>query len=465
MTPKKQHFHFMGIGGIGMSGIATILHKQGHTVSGCDTNMHQATITDLKRMGCLIFDHHNSEDCLSLAIDVVVYIQVYATEIRPYHQEIEHAQARNIQTISRSGLLAQLMNHHYGISVSGSHGKTTTSSMIAHTLLGTHMDPTFVVGGYVTSIESNAHLGSSTFFVAEADESDRSLLQLPTMMGVITNIDLEHLETYADLADLQNTFHSFCNAIPAQGSVIICADDPHSQYLLGSVAAPVTTFGFLPTADVYATDVALHPDSSTCIIHIKKNNLQGVLTLAIPGRYNILNALATIAACTNLDIPLPSALAALGTFKGVGQRFSHVGTYKNTLIFDDYGHHPTEIEQVLQVARHRAQAKLFVLFQPHRYTRTQALWHQFIATFLESTLDHLIITDIYPAFESPIDHISSKALVDHICEHNPSFKIDYIPYQSDFAHIKEFLLPLLGQNDLLLLLGAGRVHLLTKHII
>jgi UDP-N-acetylmuramate--alanine ligase len=465
MFGQKQHFHFMGIGGIGMSGIATILLQRGHIVSGCDTNTDQQTIIDLRTRGAIIAHQHNSSCCADISINVLVYIQSYATAITEYHQEYRAAQARGCTILSRAQLLGQLLEGNTSICVSGSHGKTTTTAMISHILLHNNYDPTIVVGGYMPTLGNNTHVGKGSLYVVEADESDRSLLELPTTIGVVTNIDYEHLETYTDLNDIQQTYRQFLQKCNHMGAAIINADDPHSNFLHKTLTVPVVTFGTQQNADIQATNVMLKKTCSTAQVHHNTNGTRAILQLPVPGSYNIANALAAIAACSHLGVSLAESANALASFATVHQRFTYVGSCGATDIFDDYGHHPTEINHVLQVARAQSDGPVTVLFQPHRYTRTQLLWDQFIEAFTHHKIDQLIITDIYPAFESPIEGVSSALLVAAIKAANNSYPVRYIPYQYDFADLKAFLAPQLGNKGLLLLLGAGRMTLLGKYLI
>lgn len=464
MFADKQHFHFMGIGGIGMSGIAAILLRYGHTVSGCDTNTAQQTVSDLRTQGAHIADHHNSTYCANSSITTLVYIQSYATSIPDYYEEYCAAQARGCTLLSRAQLLAQMTARATTLCVSGSHGKTTTTAMIGHILVHTKHNPSVIVGGYVPSLGNNAHQGCNALYVLEADESDRSLLELSPTIGVVTNIDYEHLETYTDLADIQQTYQAFLQKCGPLGTAIINANDPHSNFLRQTLTTPYITFGIDTAADIYTTDHVITKNTSTALVHNKKNNMHAQITLPVPGIYNLANALAAIAACSALGVSLQESADTLASFITVQQRFTYVGSYGKTQIFDDYGHHPTEINHVLQVARAQSDGPVTVVFQPHRYTRTQLLWDQFIEAFARNPLDQLIITDIYPAFESPIEGVSSARLAAAIRAKTGLSTIYYIPYQYDFADLKGFLAPQLGSKGLILMLGAGRMTLLAKSL-
>jgi UDP-N-acetylmuramate--alanine ligase len=462
MYNKKAHIHFIGIGGIGMSGIATILRYQGYTISGCDTDLEQHSIKNLQTIGCSIAHGNNTASCSDATIDIVVY----STIIKPNNPEILAAQARGIPTISRALMLAELMRTKYSVAIAGAHGKTTTTSLISHILMEAHFDPTIIIGGHLKTISTNARMGKGDFLVAEADESDRSLLHLQPTLAVVTNIDLEHLETYKDLDDIKETFRQFLSNLPFYGKAFVCSDDENLASILPIPHIKTVKYGLQPTADFFATDITLNPDHSTFTVNLKNNAAPlGRVHLQMPGMHNILNSLGATALALDLGIPFATIAHALESFKGVDRRFTFRGTFNGTDIFDDYGHHPKEIECTLQVARRRAQGKLTVVFQPHRYSRTHGLWNAFIETFLASNIDHLIITDIYGMSETPIENITSPALVEAIKARNPSFTITYVPYESHFTSIKHMVNTHIAAGDLLLLLGAGKVNKLAEILI
>lgn len=466
MYKKKLHIHFIGIGGIGMSGIATILKLQGYTISGCDPDITQDTIAQLKRLDVPIYQNNNSTQCNDTSIDFLVYIPMYATTITAVAQEIERAKKRNIPTISRAQMLNELMRTKYSIAVSGSHGKTTTSSLVSHILIEADLDPTIIIGGELKNISSNCRLGNSTFLVAEADESDRSFLQLFPIFAIITNIDLEHLETYKDLDDIKQAFTQFIQHIPFYGKAIICIDDENMRALLPIKNVTTISYGIEREADLYAKDIILNTDHSLFSVY-KKNETQPLahINLPIAGKHNIYNCLAAIAIARELEIPWKKIVHSIQIFSGVDRRFTFRGIYKGAEIFDDYGHHPKEIENILRVGRKRAHNKLIIIFQPHRYTRTQKLWPLFLSTFLDSTIDQLIITDIYSAGEFPIENINGKNLAEAIESNNPSFSVHFVASEDNFQHIKSLLDRSIEENDLILFLGAGKVHQLAYEIV
>lgn len=454
MYKKKAHIHFVGIGGIGMSGIAQILAYQGYTISGCDLDLEQKSIVDLKKIGCTIFKGNNTPQCAACNADILVY----SSAVHANNPEITQAQERGIPTISRALMLAELMRTKYSVAIGGSHGKTTTTSLISHILIEACMDPTVVIGGHLKNISANARIGKGDFLVAEADESDRSLLHLQATLAVVTNIDLEHLETYKDLDDVKDTFVRFLNNLPFYGKAFVCIDDENIKSLLPIPHIKTVKYGLTDNADIFAQDVQLEPDHSTFTVFEKNNNQLGSIHLNMPGRHNILNALAAIALSLDVGIPFATIAHALQSFKGIERRFCFLGTYKGAEIFDDYGHHPKEIYNTLLVAQKRAKNKLNVVFQPHRYTRTQRLWNDFIDVFAQSSIDNLIITDIYPASEKPIATVNSQRLVQELKQANPHLNVHYAPYSADFQAIQQQLTPSIAENDLVLLLGAGKMN-------
>jgi UDP-N-acetylmuramate--alanine ligase len=453
MLDKKTHIHFMGIGGIGMSGIARVLKERGYCISGCDLAMDQKSIWELQELGCPIAGTHCSTLCLDPSIDILVC----TSAVNLNHQEILHAHRRNVTVVPRARMLAELMRSAYSISVAGAHGKTTTTTMIAHMLTHAGLDPSFVIGGFSKNLNAAAHAGTGSFFVAEADESDRSLVQLPATFAVVTNIDREHLDAYKDLNDIVETFKQFLANIPFYGKAILCADDPVIHDMLPSIPHIKTvTYGIDREADITARDITLNSMNSTCTV-FKQGAPLGNLEVSVAGKHMLLNSLASIAISQELGIPFDTAAQALNNFQGVERRFCYHGTYQGAAVFDDYAHHPNEISNQLTVARMRATGRLIVVFQPHRFTRTYHLWNEFIQTFLASKIDELIITDIFPASEAPIEHITGERLAQNLTEHNPNFAVKYIPLDDQFDAIIAHLHEQAKSDDLILLLGAGKI--------
>jgi len=488
MYLKKAHIHFMGIGGIGMSGIAKILKYQGYKISGCDLNLQQQSVQELINIGCHISSSHNSSLCLDKSIDILVH----SSAINLLDPEIVQAQKRQIPIIPRALMLAELMRTKYGIAIAGAHGKTTTTSMVSQILIEAGMNPTVIIGGHLKSISTNAQLGGGDFLVAEADESDRSLLHLQSTLALVTNIDLEHLETYKDLDDIKKTFKRFLSNLPFYGKAIVCIDDENVRSILPLKHTRTLKYGTDPKlADVYPTDISLNTDHSIYTVWHNKIKL-GKIKINMPGHHNLLNSLGAISIALDLDISFETIKAALENFKGIERRFSYHGKFKGAEVFDDYGHHPNEIIQTLKVARKRAKKKLHVIFQPHRYSRTSKLWNKFLEAFSSSintnnsnsesntsssssySIDNLIITDIYPASEAPIANITSENLVQEL--NNISQKtskspksntpqISYVPMEQDFHSLITKIKQNADSDDLILLLGAGRVNQMAELLV
>lgn len=468
MYRKTSHLHFVGIGGIGMSGIAKIVKYQGYFVSGCDVDLEQKSIEELTALGCPIAHGHNSPACHDPSIDVVVY----SSAVNSSSPEIVAAQQRGIPTIPRALMLAELMRMKYSIGIAGSHGKTTTTSMISHILIEGRLDPTVIIGGHLKNISAHARLGKGDFLVAETDESDRSFLYLYTTLGVVTNIDLEHLETYSDMTDIKETFKKFLNNLPFYGKAILCVDDAEVRSLLPMPHIKIIKYGLEDNkdiADIYATNITLAADHSSFTIMSKADPQAefkelGSVILTMPGRHNILNSLAAITIALELGVSFETIAQALATFKGVDRRFSFKGTFNGAELFDDYGHHPNEIYNTLLVAKRRAQNKLTVVFQPHRFTRTHKLWDHFVDLFATSDLNNLIITDIHAAHETPIEGVTAERLAQAIKEKNPACRVTYIPLDPSFSQISAQLMPLVAPGDLVLLQGAGKINKLAESL-
>jgi len=457
---KKAHIHFVGIGGIGMSGIATILKYQGYTISGCDSDLDQHSIKNLKQIGCSIAQGNNTPACADISIDIVVY----SSAIQGNNPEIIAAQQRGIATIPRALMLAELMRTKYSVAIAGSHGKTTTTSLISHILIEAQIDPTVIIGGHLQTISNNARFGESDFLVAEADESDRSFLHLQPTLAVVTNIDLEHLETYKDLDDIKRTFQQFLARLPFYGKAFVCADDENLASILPISHVTTVKYGLDTRNDIFAQNIQLNATNSTFDVY-QKQKLLGRVHLNMPGKHNVLNALGALALSLDLEIPFDTIAAALANFQGVDQRFTYRGTFQGARLFDDYGHHPKEIELTLEVARQCTKNKICVIFQPHRYTRTYHLWNNFLEVFLNSKIDTLLITDIWPASEQPIPNVTSSRLAQELQAHNPAFTVSYAPYNRSLAEIEAYVRANAHNYDLILFLGAGKVNKLTHTLL
>lgn len=460
MYHKKAHIHFVGIGGIGMSGIATILTLQGYTISGCDLDTHQSSIKNLEQLGCAIYHGNNTPACGDKSIDILVY----SSAVSAGNEEIIRAQQRHIPTIPRALMLAELMRTKYSIAIAGSHGKTTTTSLVSHILIEAKMDPTVIIGGHLTSISSNARFGNGDFLVAEADESDRSLLNLQATLALITNIDLEHLETYKNIDDITQTFRQFLNNLPFYGKAFLCTDDPLIHSLLPIPHIKTVTYSLDADSNFYAKNIQLLPTKTVFDAYHDATYL-GSITMNLLGRHNVLNTLGALALCSDLHIPFKVIQKAITSFNGVERRFTFRGTYKSTDIFDDYGHHPKEISCTLEVARRRTNNNLVVVFQPHRYSRTFFLWDSFVEAFAESSIKTLIITDIYAASEAPLEAINAQRLVHAIKKRKPSLNVLYAPLEKNFSTIIDYIDQSIEQNDLILLLGAGKINQIIPFLV
>lgn len=443
-----------------MSGIALVLKQRGYTVSGCDSDCSQKSVVELLQLNCTISEGNNSHTCKDATIDVVVY----STAITQDNPELLSARQRGIPTIHRSVMLAELMRSTTCIAVAGSHGKTTTSSLIAHTAVTADLDPTVVVGGHITSINSNARAGRGTVMIAEADESDRSFLALAPTIAVITNIDYEHVETYHDLSDIIDAFSIFISRLPSDGKAIICLDDPHARSIIPSIHCPVITYGITTDADYTAHDIVY--GDTTCQFTLVRKHYPETQLMAIPllGNHNIENALATCAAADALSIPWHVTQMALARFAGVDRRFTFKGTFYGASFYDDYGHHPVEIRNTLAVARKKAKHKLIVIFQPHRYSRTEKLWDDFITVLVTSGIDTLIITDIFAASEIARAGITGERLALEIAQKAPFLTVKYASYDPQFTAIKSILLLQVSPEDTVLLLGAGKMNKLVEYL-
>jgi len=408
MLGRTRRVHFVGIGGIGMSGIAELLANLGYAVSGSDAR--RSAITDrLASLGVAIHEGHAAAHAADA--DVVVF----SSAVRPANPELAEARRRGIPVIPRAEMLAELMRLRFSIAVAGSHGKTTTTSMVALVLERAGLDPTAVIGGRLSAFGSNARLGRSDYLVAEADESDRSFLMLWPSIAVITNIDHEHMESYGTIEDLQAAFAEFANKVPFYGSVVACADDSNVVAVLPRMTRQVVTYGFDETAAVRGIDVELGAFGGRCTVRRRGAETEeplGLLELSVPGRHNLQNALAAVAVGERVGVGFQHVADALKTFHGAERRFERHGEVRGVLIVDDYGHHPTEIAAVLAAARATFDRRLVVIFQPHRYSRTQQLFDDFGPALKEA--DEIVLTGIYAAGEDAIPGVTAAALAESI---------------------------------------------------
>jgi UDP-N-acetylmuramate--alanine ligase len=439
-----QRIHLVGIGGIGMSGIAEVLLTLGYSVSGSDTK--PSSITErLENLGATIREGHKAANVEG------AHVVVISSAIKQDNPEVVEAHKRKIPVIPRAEMLAELMRLKYGIAVAGAHGKTTTTSMVASVLAAAHLDPTFVVGGRVNQAGTTARLGKGEYFVVEADESDRSFLMLAPVVAVVTTIDREHLDQYTSLADIQDAFVQFVNRVPFYGAAILCLDEPNVQAILPNVKRPIITYGTSSQADLVISDVSLKGLESEFRLTFKGEDL-GLFHLSHPpGMHNVRNAAAAAAVALYLSVPSDLIREGLAKFAGVGRRFDIKGVVNDITVIDDYGHHPAEIRATLEAASGCKFNRLLVLFQPHRYTRTQHLWDEFCRAFNQA--DILVLLDIYAASEAAIPGVTSEALVNAIRGAGHK-NVHY--FRSMQAGI-EFLLHQARPGDAIMTIGAGNV--------
>ena len=459
MFAKIQQVHFVGIGGIGMSGIAEVLLNLGYKVSGSDLKSSAVT-QRLAGLGAAIFEGHRAENIAGA--EVVVTSSAISAE----NPEVVEAHKLHVPVIQRAEMLAELMRLKYGIAIAGMHGKTTTTSMVAAVLAGGGLDPTVVVGGRVDAMGSNARLGKSQYLVAEADESDRSFLKLSPILSVVTNIDREHMDCYRNMRDVKKTFLEFMDRVPFYGMVVACNDDPLLRRLLPEVQRRTVTYGTkrgsdfwikIPTSRAKSAREMGHPLSHFAVRY--RGQDLGEFTLHVPGMHNVLNATAAIAVGVGLDVGVEAIRAALDQFRGVDRRFQLRGRVAGVSVIDDYGHHPTELKATLAAARSCGFRKVHVVFQPHRYTRTRDLLEGFTTAFGDA--DSLFVLDIYAASEKPIEGISGEALARTIREKGGRSA----QYVNSFADAVSSAAAVAEEGDMILTLGAGSVSQLGPMIL
>jgi UDP-N-acetylmuramate--alanine ligase len=440
-----QRIHLVGIGGSGMSGIAEVLLSSGYAVSGSDLK-HSVVTERLRRLGAAIQEGHRAENVHG------AHVVVTSSAVRPDNVEVIEAHRLKIPVIPRAEMLAELMRLKYGIAVAGAHGKTTTTSMVAAVLAAAGLDPTFVVGGRVNHAGANARLGQGEYMVVEADESDRSFLLLAPVIAVVTTIDREHLDQYRSLDDIQGAFLQFVNRVPFYGSVILCLDEPEVQAILPEVKRPVITYGTSSQADLVIANVNLKGLSSEFRLVYHAEDLGLFHLPSPPGIHNVRNAAAAAAVGLALNVPSELIRAGLEKFAGVGRRFEIRGTFGGVTLIDDYGHHPAEIRATLDAARGCDYKRLLVLFQPHRYTRTQHLWEEFCRAFNHA--DVLVVTEIYAAGESPIEGVSGERLAGAISAAGHK----NVVFTSTMQAGMEYMLREARPGDAVLTIGAGSIN-------
>ena len=452
MFKRYQQIHFVGIGGSGMSGIAEILLNLGYRVTGSDLRRSEV-VERLAELGAKIFIGHEASHVEG------AHVVVYSSAVSRDNIEVQVARQRQIPTIPRAEMLAELMRLKYGIAVAGTHGKTTTTSMVGAVLAEGRYDPTIVVGGRVTSLGSNARLGQGDYLVAEADESDGSFLKLAPTIAVVTTIDAEHLDHYGSLEAIREAFVAFVGKGPFYGSAVLCLDQPNIQMLIPRIEKRIITYGLESGADLVAR--RLHLAGMTSRFEVfHRGSLVGECTLGVPGRHNVLNALAAVGVGLDLEIPFVTIQKALAGFAGVQRRFQVRGRARGVTVVDDYGHHPAEIRATLAAAKAGFDCRVVTVFQPHRYTRTQHLRQEFLTAFNQA--DVLVVLDIYAAGEAPLPGVTAEALAEGIRAHGHR-NVTYLG--SARARAVEHLAEIVRTGDLVLTLGAGDVGQLGPELL
>lgn len=452
MFNQYRVIHFVGIGGIGMSGIAEVLHNLGYEVTGSDIRESEITVR-LKSLGIRIFIGHDEENING------AHVVVISSAVSKTNPEVSTARDRGVPVIPRAEMLAELGRLKYGILIAGAHGKTTTTSLIA-TLLGEGgLDPTVVIGGKLKAMGSNARLGQGEFLVAEADESDGSFLKLSPTIAIITNIDREHMDYFRDIEHVKEAFLSFINKIPFYGVSIICKENEHTREIIPQISRRVITYGLSHDSDMYARNIR-HEGSGSVFEAIFRGESLGIFTVPVPGVHNVLNSLAAIVTAIEIQLPAEKIRAALAGFGGISRRFEFRGEARGIKVFDDYGHHPVEIRAVMKAARDCFHdRRLVVIFQPHRYTRTRDHMDDFALSF--GPTDKLYVTDIYAASETPIEGITADALVAKM----KGAGLMHAEHISDRGELLEKIISELKPGDVVMTLGAGDVYKMGEEIL
>lgn len=440
---RIKQIHFIGIGGSGMNGIAEVLVNMGYMVTGSDL-AETDTTRRLRSLGATIFIGHREENIAGS------HCVVYSSAVKKDNPEVTEAVSRQIPIIPRAEMLAELMRLKYGIAIAGTHGKTTTTSMISMILNNAKMDPTIVTGGKLNSIGANAKLGGGDFLVAEADESDRSFLKLSPTIAIVTNIDREHMDTYKDMEDVKSAYLNFMNKVPFYGCAVICLDHPVIQSLVPGITRRFISYGLTAQADVHARNIRHEGMKTTFEVWHNRERL-GEVALGLPGEHNVYNALAAATVARELEIDFAHIKAGLEGFTGVERRFHVRGEAGGITVVDDYGHHPEEIKAVLRAAKKGWTNRVVVVFQPHRYSRTKDLYQEFLSAFNDA--EKLILADIYPAGEERIEGVSGEALYKGIKAYGHK-DVAYVP---ETANIPEYLKGVTLPGDIIITLGAGDI--------
>ena len=448
---KVKKLHFVGIGGVGMSGIAEVLLNLGYTVTGSDLKASEIT-QRLASLGAKIKIGHKGEN-VGEADAVVI-----SSAVKDANPEVEYARQRKIPVIRRAEMLAELMRLKFSVGVAGTHGKTTVTSMIGHLLTEAGLDPTIIVGGRVLSLGTNAVLGGGDFLIAEADEFDRSFLKLYPSVAVITNLEPEHLDCYRDLEELQEAFLEFANRVPFYGRVVLCLDEENLQPLVPKLERSLLTYGLVPNTDLVAEKLSFKENTSSFKVSFQQKDV-GEFSLRIPGEHNVKNALAALAVAYELGVSFETCRKALANYRGVGRRFEFKGAARGISVYDDYAHHPTEVIATLKAARSGWDKRLVAVFQPHLYSRTRDFYLDFGKSFFLAEV--LVITDIYPAREEPIPGVSAELIVKAARDYGHK-QVHYLPRKEE---VVPFLKKMLKPGDMIITMGAGDVTRLSDELV
>jgi len=444
MYGRIKKIHFVGIGGIGMSGIAELLLNLNYRVSGSDLRETETT-RRLAELGGDIVIGHRRENITG--VDVVVT----STAVKADNPEVVEALRQHVAVIPRAEMLAELMRMKYGIAIAGTHGKTTTTSMMSVVLHHAGIDPTAVIGGKLDAFGSNAKLGRGKFLVAEADESDGSFMHLSPTIAVVTNIDADHLDYYSGIEEIKQIFVDFINKVPFYGRAVLCLEDPNIQAILPQVKKRFITYGFSSQADFYADEIQHHQGRTSFTVYFQGREL-GQISFRMPGRHNVLNALSVVAVAHELEIPIATIIDGFRNFGGLQRRFEVRDEIDNIMIIDDYGHHPAEIKATLSAAKTGWNKRVIAVFQPHRYSRTSALFNDFLTAFYQA--DQLVITSVYGAGEEPISGATGAALAQGIIEHGHKA----VTYCETLEAVSDYVAETVESGDMVVTLGAGDVN-------
>jgi UDP-N-acetylmuramate--alanine ligase len=446
MFSSIKKLHFIGIGGIGMSGIAEILLDQGFKVSGSDRSLSEVT-ERLQSLGAITFEGHRASN-IANDVDTVVY----SSAVQPDNPEILEAQRRKIPIVRRAEMLAEVMRLKYGIGIAGTHGKTTTTSMTSLVLMEGGLDPTVIVGGKLSGLGgTNARLGRGEFIVVEADEYDRSFLSISPTIAVLTTLETDHLDCYRDLEDIKSAFIQFGNKIPFYGFIVLCLDEPALLDIMPNLSKKkIITYGLNPQADVQAVDIR-HKDNTTTFTLICSNKELGMITLQVPGKHNVQNSLGAIAVGLELGVPFEKIKSGIEKFTGVYRRWEKKGELNGIAVYDDYAHHPTECRATLSGVKAGWRRRVVCVFQPHLYSRTRDFYEDFGKSFLLS--DVLVVTDVYPAREEPIQGVSGELIVNAALQ----FGHKDVHYVSDKKQVPAFLKTIVKSGDIVITMGAGDI--------